>query len=31
MQAGLSESGGQGREGAESGDGCCGSEHPQGV
>ena len=31
MQAGLSESGGQGRKGAESGDGCCGSEHPQGV
>ena len=31
MQAGLSESGGQGRKGAEYGDGCCGSEHPQGV
>ena len=31
MQAGLSESGGQGRKGAESGDGCCGREHPQGV
>ena len=31
MQAGLSESGGQGREGAESGDGCCGREYSQGV
>ncbi len=31
MQAGLSESGGQGRKGAESGDGCGGREHPQGV
>ena len=31
MQASLSESGGQGRKGAESGDGCCGREYSQGV
>ena len=31
MQAGLSESGGQGRKGTESGDGCCGREYSQGV